>query len=463
MRNLLKIIFLVVLFEPIHLLCQGVADTLDIQGLNQFNIIGAKIRGKGGTSIGENQGPLNLFYNPALMVDLKNFEISIGGRYKNYNYKQDQDWYPNRLYAELSLIFENEETVVTRPFDDIKPYWSKTKNSYAIEHISIAVPSGPLRFGVGIADVIDLNRYFQNNNALDPNIGQFRPEPVPRVQPGESLMVNWFQFFRSREGNIYGVFGGISYEVFKNFAIGLSISYLFGRSNDFQKRADRGLFTFKYNNVFELDSVAFIQEKSGRSNYKGYMLTIGLAYVEERYKAGIIIKPLMKIKRSWSYAISTISGTNLFTSTEDGSDEITFAPIGSIGFSLKPSQKLEICFEYSMYPHSSTKYRKDTLDLKPWLSSNALMFGVVYKFNFFEVNLGYREDKDVVAPVGSGLMNKPIEGSSYSVGLRIPYGKVGLNISIDHTKFKYNDIWLSNVNYNERNNLTLSVNFEIKI
>ena len=36
------------------------------------------------------------------------------------------------------------------------------------------------------------DHYFQNNNALDPNIGTIRPEPIPRVQEGDSLMVNWY-------------------------------------------------------------------------------------------------------------------------------------------------------------------------------------------------------------------------------------------------------------------------------
>lgn len=457
------VIAILLILSPLNLLCQGVADTLNIQGLNQFHIISSKARGKAGVNSAEFYGSVSLFYNPALLIKAKNVEISVGGGIENYKYNQQQDWYPNRLYAELSLIFENEETVVTKPFDDIKPDWKLNRNKMLLDHISGVIPVSSLRLGFGIAKVIDLDHYFQNNNALDPNIGQFRPEPVPRVQPGESLMVNWFQFVRDRKGDIYGIFGGFSYEIFKNLSIGLAISYLYGNSNDYQRRLDRGLFTFKHNNVFTLDSVKYICEKSGNSKYRGYMLIAGLSYSNEKFSAGFVIKPVVNIKRSWSYDVRIIDGNNSLSYSESDDDEIKIGEVVSAGFSLNPFPKTSISADYEMRFYGNTRYKINNENFKPWLNSSVLKFGFGYKFNSFEIGFGYSEVKDVVSSVGGGLTDKPIEGSLYSLVLSIPYGNVIANLSIGYTTVKYNDLWLSNVNYNGKNKLTLGIDFEIKI
>src|SRR5512139_1013040 len=98
---------------------QDVAPPLTMQGLNQVTIPGARAMGMGGSSVASAGDAMSLFSNPALVGFLPGPEIRLGARVAKTTFSQNQEWLPNELFAEFSLLFEQNPATVVKPFDDI--------------------------------------------------------------------------------------------------------------------------------------------------------------------------------------------------------------------------------------------------------------------------------------------------------------------------------------------------------
>ena len=119
---------------------QGVATPLTIQGLDHYVPIGAQAQAMGGSAVAFSGTSASLFANPAGLSTLNALEVRVGGSITSTRYKQTQEWLPNRLYAELSLIFDNKETFATKPFDSISPDWTQTNSRIGPGLVSAALP-----------------------------------------------------------------------------------------------------------------------------------------------------------------------------------------------------------------------------------------------------------------------------------------------------------------------------------
>ena len=265
---------------------QDVADPLALQGLDQQAVPGARARAMGGVSASGLRDASALFTNPAALSALNAAEVRLGGGLMAQSYSQDQTWVPDRLYLELSLIFENDPASPnpTRAFDDTRPDWEFDQSSVrpTLGAIAAPLPFTPggvqLTAGVGVAQLASLDHYFQNNNALDPNIGSIRPAPIPRVQEGDSLMVNWSQFSRQRDGAIYGVTPALALQR-GGLSLGLSATVMTGSSDDTEYTRDRGQFTLRYQNRFSLAAPTDGETTvTGTSDYSGTRFAIAAGY-----------------------------------------------------------------------------------------------------------------------------------------------------------------------------------------
>lgn len=434
---------------------QRVYTPLNLQGMDRFQVLGARSTAMGGAAVAAGSDVADFLTNPASLLNVENLSVKAGGVYNINKYEQTQDWTPNKLYAELSLVFRNDDTYKIKPFDNIKSDWdnklTKAEPSLFAAAMPFKINDITITLGLGYAQYINLNHYYQNNNSLNPNIGQMRPEPIPRLLPGDSLKVKWYQNYNKREGSIYGVTPAVNINIFSNFSAAVSLAILNGSTDDYEYRMDRGLFTLRYNNQIALEQVNYLLVKNGTSDYKGTMLNIGLLYNDERFSIGGTVKPPFTIKRNWSRTVTTTDSKGTAAVNESGSDEIKYPAMYTLGFAFYPTRNITIGIDYEIRKMEKAEFSNLTdTNYNTWLSGNVLKVGAEYAITkYLKLRGGYREDARIFEPEGTALLGEPATASVYSLGFGINYQKILFDFSYQYSTLRYEDTWLSNNNTNK--------------
>ena len=309
-------------------------------------------------------------------------------------------------------------------------------------------------------DIVHLDDYYQNNNALDPNIGQERPTPIPRLQQGDSLNVDWFQFVRERNGSIFGITPALSLKITDELSVGVSAMILTGSSDDRESRTSRGRFMLRYNNDFSLFSEPRWEAADGTSQYSGTALTIGFLFRQEFFSVGGTFKPSMSIKRDWSKEFTgSASGDPLSLRPGKGSDELSLPASFCIGAALYPTDKWSICAEYDIREWSKAAVSTGAASSSnPWLNGSVLKLGGEYKFrDWLDVRGGFRDDVQIFAPEGGAILDDPARGSVYTFGLGVDADLVTIDVAYEFALLNYEEKWLSNINYNQVRKHSVSI------
>ena len=455
MKSTATILFVTLVLTAVahETLAQGIATPLTIQGVDQFVDAGTVARGMGGAHIGSRQGVVSGFFDPAGLTMLDQIEIRAGALSRGGTYEQHQEWLPNRFYVEMSLILENDPAAVNKPFDSITPDWSRhdsdTRPSVIVGAVPFRVGSIRAVAGVGYATVIDLNHFFQNNNALDPNIGQMRPEPIPRVIQGDSLHVSWFRHYRDRTGSIGALTPMLALKIGEGLSLGASLSVLSGSSEDREGRFDRGLFTLRYNNDLSLAPADHVGEWSGESQYGGTYATISGRYETGYFQLGLAVRTPYTIEREWSGA-GAVHPHQVGSVDEEGTDFIELPMMMSVGVSVLPTDRWVLSASLDRRGYDEVTYRTDDAGtISPWLAGEALRLGAQFQAtSWLALRGGYRNAAETFAPEGTGLMDEPAGESTLSAGLGLIFGRFGIDMAYEHASTSYRDRWLSNVNHN---------------
>lgn len=426
---------------------QGVADPLSFHGLDQAPAPGARARAMGSFLVGDARDATALFTDPAALTRLDRPEVRFGGAFTSTAIEQQQRWIPNRVYAELSLIFENSPDALnpTRPFDDIRPNWDYDRSA---ARPTLGAAALPLPFeaagftfaaGLGFSQVSALDHYYQNNNALDPNIGQLRPAPIPRVQEGDSLLVNWFQFSREREGTLYGFTPALAARR-GPFSLGLAVTVLTGSSDDRERRFGRGLFTLRYNNDFSLDPSTIGEEvTTGTSDYGGVRTTLSGRFEAERFAVGVVVRPGFTLERDWQ-----------LEGAESGTDELRAPTQITFGTALYPFARWRFVADYDLRRTGSAEYAPAGTDaVSPWVDGAALHLGAEFDAtDWLALRAGFHDEPQAFAPAGAAFLDDPATASVYAAGLGLSFGDFGLAAAYELTRLRYEDLWISNENTN---------------
>jgi opacity protein-like surface antigen len=462
---------------------------LNVQGLDQFAITGARARAMGGTGIAGSNDVTALFANPAALSQLTALEIRVGGFLGNNLRKQDQSWIPSKDVPAMSVLFEgltgyiktlgsasspvtNPWDNVQRPYDNIGPNWSKTSSTMRPLTLAAALPMTvqgmKVTPAIGISQVIDLDNYLQNNNSMTPYVGQERPF-VQWSKSVDTIHIKWYQFVRSREGSVYGITPGLSVTILSGLTIGGSVAILSGSSDDLEQRVERGHLNVAVSNgkaqEFLLDTAYYYQTKSGTSSYSGTILTFGLLYQQPRYSIGITVKPAMTLSRTWDWDVTTIDTTRKPMPVrideqarrsyhESGTDKVKFPLAFALGFALTPTDKWTFAFDYEIRNLANAEWTTQTTGTvaRPWVNKSAnWRLGAEYRVSdMLALRGGYREDLQSFAPDGSAIVDKPASGEIFSLGAGINVGSVLLNFAYEYSVLKYQDVYQSNINYNAR-------------
>ncbi|WP_412061771.1 hypothetical protein [Rubrivirga sp. IMCC45206] len=427
---------------------QDAAAPLTVQGLDQQAAVGARARAMGGVRASGLSTSAALFSNPAALHRLSEAEVRLGGGATAQALSQDQTWVPNRLYLELSLIFENEpgSPNPTRAFDDIRPDWEEDLGSTrpTLGSAAVPLPFAPggvsVTAGLGAALVADLDHYFQNNNALDPNIGAIRPQPIPRVQDGDSLMVGWAQFSRRREGSVYGVTPALALAR-GPFSLGVSATVLTGSSDDLEQTRDRGEFTLRYQNRFSLAAPTGGETTvTGTSDYSGTRLALAGGYETGALSVDAVWQPGYTLSREWSRSDGSA-----------GTDEVRFAPAVTVGAAVRPSDRVTVAADVDLRALASAEvlYADSTEAERPWVSGATVHLGAeVRALDWLALRGGYREQAQAFAPAGAALLDEPARADVFGAGVGLALGPLVLDVTYELSHLRYEDLWLSNGNRN---------------
>ncbi|MBC12195.1 MAG: hypothetical protein CMM85_04400 [Rhodothermaceae bacterium] len=438
---------------------QDVAAPLTIQGLDQQAAPGARARAMGSVRAAGLTTSAGLFSNPASLAALDQAEVRLGGGLAAQRYSQGQTWVPNRFYLELSLLFENDPTSPnpTKAFDDIRPDWDHDQSSTrpTLGSVAAPLPFAPggvaITAGVGVAQLANLDHYFQNNNALDPNIGTLRPAPIPRIiLEGDSLMVNWTQFIRQREGALYGVTPALALRR-GPFTLGASVTVMSGSSDDLQQTLDRGLFTLRDRNQFDLAAPSGgTTTLTGSSDYSGTRFALAGTYDLGALVANAVWQPGYTLDRTWNWSDGT-----------GGTDEVAFPSEVTLGASVSPSSRVRVAGDVSLgsWGEADVLYEGATETVAPWVSGAEFHLGAEFQaFPWLALRGGYHEDARAFAPAGAALLENPARADVFGTGVGLVFGGLAVDLTYELSNLRYRDLWLSNENANQLT--THSVLFE---
>lgn len=444
---------------------QYVADPLTLQGIDNGVLMSARSRAMGSAGVSTGNDATVLFSNPAALARLRKVEFRVGASYKSTTYKQDQIWIPDRKYAGLSVMFENDftgikDSALEKPFDDITPDWENTTSSFRPSLGVVAVPfeigDASLTFGAGISQSIDADYYFQNLNALDPNIGAFRPEPYLNIRQGDSLQVQWFQFSSERSGAVYGITPGLAARLTAELSFGVSATILTGTIDDTERLADRGMVTLRTNNsgsynVFSVVPSPSTIASAGTSKIRGTYFTIGVTYSERYFSAAATVRPATTLHRYWKRENTVTKQGGTSTENLDGTDEMTLPWMYVLGFALHPNERWNLGIDYQVRNYNNVEVHNGSGTMNPWLGGQVLHVGGEFiPMQWLALRAGYREVVQTFAPAGASLMSDPVRGSAYSAGAGVRWSALTFDLAYEYFRMTYEDAWISNINGNEQ-------------
>jgi hypothetical protein len=460
---------------------QGFGLPLTMQGVDRITNHSASSQAVGGTTIGLRQEISAMFTNPASMQGLQGMQISLGGRYNALNQSQEQQYGPAKYYPNFSLLMEGLtgfvpdpefDTLTThtardsvqRPFDTIAPNWSRKASAGIPQQIILAVPFTlgglPWVVGGGVVEYADLDRYFQNNNVLSPEVNVQRPVPVPLVKNDSlSLPVQWYQYSQGREGSIRGYGGALAVSLSPEVSLGLSGLLLKGSSDDTETIQGRGKLVF-YGSYFRLDPVAYRTVTTTISKYSGAEFCLSGVVAGKFLTAGVSVKPPSTVTRTIERSVQADTGSSTTHWTEQGEDRITLPWRGMAGLSLSIRENLRIVLEYELRPFDSAIYTAASgTESRPWFSSGLLRFGVEYRpWHWLTLRAGMADQAEVYQPEGNPLVGDPVEYSVYSAGAGLTFGGLRIDLAYLFADASYTDMFQNNVNLNTDRRQTAALN-----
>ncbi len=473
MKSIRLFITLCLIINTVPILAQDAGNPLRIQGLDQFSLTGTRARGMGGSVLATGGDANAIFSNPALLTKVKSLNVQVGGSTVLSGYSQRQEWHPNEYFAELSLVIEGTilnviDTLpqrLARAYDRISPDWKENKDRVAPVNVAVSLPfdlfDTKWNISAGMTEAISLDNYFRNNNVLDPNLGQYRPYPIVRPRVGDSLKVQWYQFSRERTGSVMQYAFGGAVDLMENVTLGLSAALYNGTSDDLQKRTDRGLFILKTNgssgfNVMRNDSIYHHVTTKGTSDYSGMNGTAAFSYHNETFTASAVVVTPLEITREWKQTVQNDTASSSTIVTKSGKDKISVPLQYSFGLSIRPSGKVLIGLDYSIRSYAETKYSAADTSFNSWLNSSVLRAGIEYTpVKWIALRAGYRENVMTFAPTGAAILNDPVRGAVYTLGLGVKVSSVKIDVAYEYGVTEFVDVWESNLNYNSLKTHTL--------
>ena len=477
----LTIIFLVFTFLPVFAQHRG--DDLAYQGLDFINTNGVKALAMGGayTSM---SGELDaLFYNPAGLVGINGFQMSINANSYNKLWRERQDYRPNRQVVTLSFILDglytpkpdyngwydyevflddstytvNDPILGEDPYGEESADWQKKIRDSGINNIVAALPFKLLGkkfvLSAGYSNQVLVTNYDRNQTYLDPHpaydgYGEI-PDRVTSVE--DSLRINWYNYERERTGPLTNISSALSVALNNHLKLGLGINILSGKTDDFHALKKIGYFDLVEGyNVYRFSYDTSNVITKGSSSYAAAQFNIGAIVNLGKLNLGANFTLPYKIKREYDYTIETFTPDTTNIINYSNNDEMKIPFSFAFGLSINPISKFTIAFDLKHRPFKNAEFILAANDSthRDWIDQTSFGIGVEYKpFDFLSILGGYKNIPQVFIPDGAAIKDRGPEADCYTMGIsaKIPYGR--LDIAYEIRILKYYDVYYSNTNW----------------
>jgi hypothetical protein len=484
-KKLIVVQITIVIFLLIsnQLFSQHRGDALSFQGFDQTNGIGVKAGAMSGANLALFGDVSAIFNNPAGLAGINRSQISLSANSYEKNWRENQDYRPNRQFVTLPfylegyyvpdprnngmfdnlVFFADSNYIVSDPKLGLDPYseeaadWKRKKSSFSFNNAALAVTfvifdrqfvaAAAYNKGFNFLD------YDRNQTYLDPHIGYDGYDGlVPRVTAaGDSVRVNWYDYIRSRDGNIEQVNIALASDVTKFLKVGFSANISSGETNDYNSLDKIGYFDLigSANNFkFSYDYLNTIIK--GTSKFTSTSFNIGAIIVLDRFNLAIKITPPYTLERKWNYtqAISDTNGT--INQNLSGVDDLKLPAGYSFGLSFNPVDQFVIAFdlEKSSYSKSTFSLAVPDSNFRNWADQTIIRVGVEYKvLEFLSLLAGYRNTTALFVPDGAAIEDQGPNSTNYSAGVSLNFFFGRFDFAYERRIMKYFDSYFSNTNY----------------
>ncbi|MBU1101992.1 MAG: hypothetical protein KKA84_16470, partial [Bacteroidetes bacterium] len=452
---------------------QNRGNDLLFQGVTRESNNGVKAQAMAGAFTAYSGDLSSIFYNPAGLAAINKIQISFSGNSYKRTWQETQEYRPNRQYTTLSFIldglyrpnpdfngfwdneafFNDTSYVVNEPELGTDVYgdgadWKEEKTATTLNNIAIAYPFElfETKFAVAAAysrkyDILDYDR---NDTYLDPHIGAngYGGIPVKVASEADALDVNWYEYSRSRTGEMNSYSAAISADVADFLNLGLTMNIADGNSTDYLHLNKVGVFTLAGQNQYSFTYDSLDNVDNGSSTFKSTSFDVGALIKFERFSLGVNLTLPYTVEKEWS-STSTIAS---------GKDEMDIPLSYTLGLKFTPVDNFTLTADVGKVSYGEADYQLSSVDslLHNLVNQTSLRFGVEYKpIEDLSLMCGYKNITSVFIPDGAADKNSGPAFEGFSFGASYKIYMVELIAAYEYNSMKYFDAYFSNTNYNK--------------
>ncbi len=443
-----------VLFAP-TVQGQGVMEPLTIHGMDQFENAAVRARGMGGAYAAASGSAESALLNPAALATLGRASVVVSGQRSSRKWAETQHWNPNRYYAGMSLYFADPDDYRSEPLS--LPDWEHAQNDISLSTVGAAIPfvltGRSAGFGITLHQVANMGSFDRNDNVLDPYIGQFRPSPIARPQPGQEIIVNWSSFERERSGTLHAVTAAAGIQLSPRLHAGLRVSRSSGSSNDQQRLQTNGRFILREDaHDYDYEALSGHRNWSGAADYTGWSYGVGVRWTHNVLNVGFVYQAPSTVTQKFTRAGTVADQNDGKTSFSSAGSSLVRLPARIVlGVMVQPAESIRIAADYAHQNYESLEVSGATQDgLPDWGLTRGVNIGMEWQpLGGVHIRTGLRRDPQAFRVEGFGLVGKPAAGDAYSAGVSLELPVITLDVAYELQRLRYQDRWGSNVDYNQ--------------
>ncbi len=459
-------------------------DKLLFQGLDHVNGIGVKAAAMGGVDVANIGDLSSIFGNTAGLAGIKSFQISLSANSFENKWRENQDYRPNRQFANLSFyldglyvpnpenngkwdydaFFEDSTYIIGDPALGLDPYseeaalWEKTENDFVFNNIALALPINISDFSFVLSaafsrqnNILDFDR---NTTYLDPHIGSNGYGQIEeRVTSAEdTVTVNWYDHTRAKNGDLKQIAFAISSQVSDYLNLGLGVNVLSGESDDFYSLNKVGYFDLIGGaNSFRFSYDTLNTSTKGVSKYSGFNLNLGAIVKLNRINIGVRVNAPYTLEREWNYQTVTADTDTSSLTNLQGTDELEVPMTYAFGISFNPIDEFRVGFELEKTNYSKAEFNLANADSSSndWADQTIIKLGAEYNiYDFITLLAGYRNKTELFVPDGAAIKDRGPNAISYTFGVSLDFDFGRFDFAYETRTMKYFDSYFSNTNYN---------------
>ncbi len=483
MKNLSAIILTIFIVSTGLIYAQHRGDNLAFQGLDMSDGIGVKARAMGGAFSAVSGELEALYWNPAGLIGISGFQLSVNGFQYSKIWRERQVYRPNRQLVTMSFILDGLYTpnpeysgwydyeaflddpnyIVDDPEMGVDPYseegadWENTADDFQLYHVTAAMPfqlmGKSFVASVGYSGSVPVLNFDRNDTHLVPHIGfDGYGDLPPRVTSAEdSVRMHWSRYERERTGPVTQVTGGLAAGLTDQIRVGLALTHL---SGDIEERLDLnrvGYFDMVQGyQIFRFGYDTLNINASGTSTFSSLRVDAGALFQFEHFGVGINVTLPYKVKREWDHTVTATDPSGSESNSLAGEDEVSMPFSFNAGISLMPISKFRVALDISHRPFQNAEFTfaADDPTHRGWTNQTTYGVGVEYSpISRVSIMAGYRNVPQVFIPDGNAITDRGPEAETYSVGLGVKAFFGRFDVAYLYQTLKYYDVYYSNTNW----------------